>query len=67
MYARVNSVINMPGLNRGLFPVPLSFSDALQRAPALARAEALQGTSPLVHECLVTPRSVAGMIEKNVL
>jgi hypothetical protein len=57
----------MSGLNARLSKAPLSLPDALQRAPALRRTEALQGTSPLVREALVAPRPVAGVIEKNPL
>jgi hypothetical protein len=35
--------------------------------PARVRTEALQGTSPLAHESLVTAWPVAAMIEKNLL
>jgi hypothetical protein len=67
MYANAIGRINMSGLKARLFPAPLSFPDALQRAPARARTEALQGTSRCSHESLVAAGTVAGMVEKNVL
>jgi hypothetical protein len=56
----------MCGLNARLFPAPLSLYNSLQGAMAGLRTEALQGTSPLVRESLVTPRPVARVLEKNV-
>jgi hypothetical protein len=67
MYANALGRINISGLKARLFPALLSFSDALQRAPALWRAEMLQRTSPRTHESLVAAGTVAGMFEKNVL
>jgi hypothetical protein len=41
MYAERLQPINISGLNHPLFPTLLPFLDALQRSPALWRAEAL--------------------------
>jgi hypothetical protein len=57
----------MSGLNARLFPAPLSFPDALHRAPAGLRAEALQGTSLCTHKSFVASGPIAAILEKNVL
>jgi hypothetical protein len=67
MYGERRQRINISGLNARLFPALLPFSDTLHCAPAGVRAEVLQGTSPLARESLVATRSVAVMVEKNVL
>jgi hypothetical protein len=67
MYGQSAPTINISGLNARLFPTPLPFPDSFQRASAHLRTETLQGTSPLVRELLVAPRSVADVLEKNVL
>jgi len=66
MYAERLQPINISGLNHALFPAPLPVLDALQRASAGVRAEALQGTSPRTHESLVAAWPVTAMVEKNV-
>jgi hypothetical protein len=66
MYGPHRHRINMSGLNARLFPPPLPFPDALQRALAGLRTETLQGTSPLLREALVAPRPVAATIEKKI-
>ncbi len=67
MYANALWQINISGLKARLFPALLSFSDALQRAPALCRAEMLQRTSPRTHESLVAAGTITAVVEKNVL
>jgi hypothetical protein len=59
--------INMSGLNACLFPAPLPLVDPLQRPAARRTTKALQGASPLRGESFVAPRSVARVLEKNVL
>jgi hypothetical protein len=66
MYGESRGWINMSGLNPRLFPAPLPLLHSLQRLPAGARTEALQGTSPLQREVLVAPWPVARVREKNV-
>jgi hypothetical protein len=67
MYGESSLTINMSGLNARLFPAPLPLLHPLQCSPALLRTEALQGTSPLMGESLVTARPIARVLEKNVL
>jgi hypothetical protein len=56
-----------PALDSRLFPTALPLANALHRVLARVRAVALQRTSALAREALVTAGPVARMIEKIVL
>jgi hypothetical protein len=55
----------LPGLFRGLLPMPFPFPDAFHGAPALVRTEPLQWRPQLPDEPFIAAGAVATIVEKN--